>query len=50
MSVRAPGRAGEIADGHGQRPCEPVTSTNAYPEWFLLTSRTEVTCRMLIFS
>jgi putative transposase len=23
---------------------------NAYPEWFLLTSRTEVTGRMLIFS
>jgi len=27
MSVRLPGRTGETADRHGQRPCKPATST-----------------------
>ena len=27
MSVRAGARAGETTDNHGQRPCEPATST-----------------------
>jgi hypothetical protein len=39
MSVRAGARAGETTDNHGQRPCEPATSTFSYVltadgQWF----------------
>jgi hypothetical protein len=27
MSVRSPGRTGETADRHGQRPCTPASSS-----------------------